>query len=275
VDHRTAFLEHPGIQAILAAFRLINDSAMVMDIQIADDILKSSLSLKALDILKAWAYRNGLSLKEALAQARRLPIPEMGRLRQQQLYTYTGKVSKLKERMVGLSVTETVEWLAKESGLMDKFSTDTVFDSGYGSLLETAREYKGDPSGFLAGVGLSGSTDVYDHRVEKVALMTMHAAKGLEFTVVFIAGCEDQWIPYHSVSRPADPEEERRLFYVAMTRAKTHLFLTRANRRRVNGKMQARQWSPFVKEIENNYKRLSVKRLKKIENSTQEQLSLF
>ena len=108
-----------------------------------------------------------------------------------------------------------------------------------------------------------------------LAPMTMHAAKGLEFPAVFIAGCEETWIPYSSAKRPSDREEERRLFYVALTRAKHHLFLTKANRRRVNGRIEMRQWSPFVKEIEDSYKRYRQKPWKKSEPPAQQQLSLF
>jgi superfamily I DNA/RNA helicase len=95
-------------------------------------------------------------------------------------------------------------------------------------------------------------TDLYHPRAEKAALMTMHAAKGLEFPVVFIAGCEDELLPYRrsSESGAADVEEERRLFYVAMTRAKERLYLTWARRRRVFGKTANRERSPFVKHIE-------------------------
>jgi DNA helicase-2/ATP-dependent DNA helicase PcrA len=114
----------------------------------------------------------------------------------------------------------------------------------------------------MAAIALSRDTDIYDHRVEKVALTTMHAAKGLEFPVVFIAGCEDEYIPFRSATRMPDMEEERRLFYVALTRAKKHLFLTKADSRRVNGKKQHRKLSPFVNEIKTEYKRFSGKRLK-------------
>ncbi len=274
IDRRVV-MDHPGIQNILAAFRLINNSGTVMDIQTAGSILNPGLSVKTLDLLKDWAFRNELSPTKALVQARRLPIPDMGRPRQKQLYAYTEKLFKIKEKLAGLSMTDMVKWLADEGGLPDKYAMDTDFNCGYEKLLSIAAEYKRNPCGFLANVSLSGNTDIYDQRAEKVALLTMHAAKGLEFPVVFIAGCEDEWIPYCSVNRPADRQEERRLFYVGLTRAKNHLFLTRAKRRRINGKMKERQWSPFVKDIENKDKHISGQTWKKIEEPRQRQLSLF
>jgi DNA helicase-2/ATP-dependent DNA helicase PcrA len=70
-------------------------------------------------------------------------------------------------------------------------------------------------------------------------------------------------------------EEERRLFYVALTRAKRHLFLTQAEHRRINGHSQPRQLSPFLKDIQNRYKCFSGKDILKKEKPSQEQLSLF
>jgi DNA helicase-2/ATP-dependent DNA helicase PcrA len=78
----------------------------------------------------------------------------------------------------------------------------------------------------------------------------MHAAKGLEFPVVFIAGCEDGLVP--SVAAE-DREEERRLLYMAMTRARQRLFLSWARRRRLFGRTEAREMSPFVRDIESRW----------------------
>ena len=84
----------------------------------------------------------------------------------------------------------------------------------------------------------------------------MHADKGLEFPVIFIAGCEQGFIPI----KPHGPElvdmaEERRLFYVAMTRAMERLYLTRAKKRRIYGQTEPRIFSPFVRDIENQLKK--------------------
>jgi DNA helicase-2/ATP-dependent DNA helicase PcrA len=108
-----------------------------------------------------------------------------------------------------------------------------------------------DTVGFLAAIALHTDTDAFHPRAEKVALMSMHAAKGLEFSVVFIAGCEDGLIPYRrAADERSDVEEERRLFYVAMTRARQRLYLSCAKQRRVFGKAEAREVSPFVRDIE-------------------------
>jgi DNA helicase-2/ATP-dependent DNA helicase PcrA len=102
---------------------------------------------------------------------------------------------------------------------------------------------------------LHTDTDTYLAGAEKVSLMTMHASKGLEFPIVFIAGCEDALIPHRTPDREDnDIREERRLFYVAMTRAMQRLYLTRASKRRIHGRLFDRRMSPFVADIENQLK---------------------
>jgi superfamily I DNA/RNA helicase len=81
--------------------------------------------------------------------------------------------------------------------------------------------------------------------------MTMHASKGLEFNTVFIAGCEDGFIPFNRFQKPCDNiEEERRLLYVGMTRARKNLFLSYAKKREQFGKSVQRHLSGFVRKID-------------------------
>ncbi len=93
------------------------------------------------------------------------------------------------------------------------------------------------------------AADYFDPRADAVTLTTLHTAKGLEFKVVFIAGCEQGLIPYTLMKDDADVEEERRLFYVGMTRAKDELYLLHARQRFLYGRRMAPSPSPFLKEI--------------------------
>jgi uncharacterized protein (TIGR00375 family) len=274
VDRKTV-LDHPGVTSVLSVFKLLHGMGLFTDLQAALSIFKPSVSKRVLDILKDWIYQNELSLMDALVQTRRIPIPRMGRVRQQQLYEFTGELLSLMKETECLPVADALDRILKKAGFKQKFKEDYPFNAGYARLLQTATDHPTDAAGFLASITLSRDRDIYDHRVEKVVLTTMHAAKGLEFPVVFIAGCEDQYIPFRSSVRPTDLEEERRLFYVAMTRAKMHLFLTKADSRRVNGKIEPRHLSPFVNDIENSYKRICGKTGKNHEAPVQEQLSLF
>jgi DNA helicase-2/ATP-dependent DNA helicase PcrA len=104
--------------------------------------------------------------------------------------------------------------------------------------------------GFLENVALMSDTDEYDERAEAVTLITLHAAKGLEFPVVFIAGMEEGLLPHvRSFDDPAQMEEERRLAYVGVTRAKDRLYLLRAFRRAFQGQGGHNPPSRFLKEL--------------------------
>ena len=107
------------------------------------------------------------------------------------------------------------------------------------------------PGQLLDALRLDQDTDFLDKGAEKVSLLTMHAAKGLEFPVVFVTGCENGMIPFARDGKNVDDfDEERRLFYVAMTRAKDVLYLTYAKKRRIFGKEQQREKSCFINDIE-------------------------
>ena len=108
-----------------------------------------------------------------------------------------------------------------------------------------------DTERFLAELALGAEIDAWDPRADRISLLTLHAAKGLEFEVVFIAGCEDGLLPLEWSRRdPASLEEERRLFYVGVTRARSNLVLTRAKKRLWRGKVRERSPSPYLADVE-------------------------
>ena len=101
-----------------------------------------------------------------------------------------------------------------------------------------------------------------EYTVEKVSLLTLHAAKGLEFPVVFLIGCEDKMLPLDLEEMKGDSLEERRLFFVGMTRAKEELFLTYAKRRQLFGRTMHLTPSPFLSDIEERLKVIEASRKK-------------
>jgi DNA helicase-2/ATP-dependent DNA helicase PcrA len=121
---------------------------------------------------------------------------------------------------------------------------DALRQHPWPAMLDRAREAEG-LTAFRHGLSLDRDIDIYDPRAARVALMTAHAAKGLEWEVVFVVGCEEGSFPHPAA--PAD--EERRLFYVAMTRAKTRLYLTHAATRARRGEREPRRPSPFLRDI--------------------------
>ena len=96
---------------------------------------------------------------------------------------------------------------------------------------------------------LGQNEEELEYSVEKVSLMTLHAAKGLEFPVVFITGCEKHLLPLDVVGMKGEPQEERRLFYVGMTRAKEQLYLTHAKRRQLFGRTLIQEPSLYMADI--------------------------
>jgi DNA helicase-2/ATP-dependent DNA helicase PcrA len=137
-------------------------------------------------------------------------------------------------RQEGISRRENVEELVSVAA---RFEQDTAIEDN-------------TLAGFLDRVSLVSDVDDYDDKANRVTLMTLHSAKGLEFPAVFLVGMEDGLFPHHRRGEGAeDLEEERRLCYVGMTRAKENLYLTNAERRRVFGSERFNFPSRFIEEI--------------------------
>jgi superfamily I DNA/RNA helicase len=133
-------------------------------------------------------------------------------------------------------------------------------------------------SDFLESTVLQKDTDTYNPQADRVTLMTLHASKGLEFPVVFVVGCEENLLPYQRDGEEFDLEEERRLFYVGMTRARQKLILTHAKTRFLFGQRQENEPSRFVNDIENTLKELKKmtrRKPKEKEEEASTQLKLF
>ncbi len=169
---------------------------------------------------------------------------------------------------------EAVEALRLAAGGLDKDGQEA-----WARLERLAAGFKGSLGEFADRLLLRQAVDDFDRQAQRVALMTLHAAKGLEFDVVFVAACEDGALPYkpaflgtrcdpalgvlpQGVPAP-DVAEERRLLYVGMTRARKALYLTSARRRMIFGRMEDRAPSPFLAEIKEELReRLAQPKLK-------------
>jgi DNA helicase-2/ATP-dependent DNA helicase PcrA len=120
-------------------------------------------------------------------------------------------------------------------------------------LLPLATRCGDDLDTFLAELALGAEVDTWDPRADRVSLLTLHAAKGLEFPVVFLVGCEDGLLPLRFGAAPPSHEElaeERRLLFVGMTRARSHLYLSWAARRARHGVVRESAPSPFLDAID-------------------------
>ncbi|MFN8609880.1 MAG: 3'-5' exonuclease [Vulcanimicrobiota bacterium] len=172
-------------------------------------------------------------------------------------------MTELRAQVSGLKVTELVEKVLENSGYRKWLQEDDKVEAqvrleNLDELINVTSEYDrnaedGSLDGFLAEVSLLSDQDTYAEDAQAVTLMTLHAAKGLEFPVVFLAGLEEETFPHvRSMEDPAQMEEERRLCYVGITRAKDHLFVTFAQSRELHGTRIARRPSRFLKEIPKN-----------------------
>ena len=165
--------------------------------------------------------------------------------------------------------------IAPWPGFRDMSDTKKETKGLFDRLVRIARLHD-DLQAFTDYIQLQQSDDSLERRAEKVSLLTLHAAKGLEFPVVFIAGCEDGLVPLVREGKNFNPAEERRLFYVGMTRAKARLYLTGARRRTMYGKTHDARQSPFLLDIKEELKTCEKAMRKKAEKKAgSEQISMF
>ncbi len=164
---------------------------------------------------------------------------------------------------------------AELSSIKKQLESQADARSAWHTMECIAEEKERDLYGFLSDMTLCRSEDVAVD-TEHVSLMTLHAAKGLEFPVVFVVGCEKGLLPLALPGLHSDPEEERRLFYVGMTRAKEQLVLTKCKKRVLYGRTYEPAASPFLFDIEERLKRYEeTTRPKGRAHGDAEQLSLF
>jgi superfamily I DNA/RNA helicase len=141
-------------------------------------------------------------------------------------------------------------------------------------LRRQAGEHDGDLESFLDSLSLERGIDHAILRGDRVALMSLHAAKGLEWPVVFIIGCEDRLIPL-TLYPDVQEDEERRLFYVGMTRARSRLIISHVKKRRLNGRVLGMKPSPFLKSIAEHVLMPLERRGWKTRKKAHKQLDLF
>ena len=158
-----------------------------------------------------------------------------------------GKISSLIEK---ISVKTGYQAMLIAAGEAEKERLDNI-----GELVSTAAQYESTSaapslSEFLEDVALVSDIDRYDETADAVVLMTIHSAKGLEFPNVFLPGWEEGIFPgFQAIMNPTEVEEERRLAYVAITRAKERLFITHVHQRMLNGSTQYNKKSRFAGDI--------------------------
>ena len=204
-----------------------------------------------------WAAYSNLSLWQALQQVS--VCPDITSRAVTSLNNFTQVIVSMRQYSEESNVSALIDALVRRIDYLD-FLDDGDPKSAerienIRELQSVARDYdERGLAGFLEEVALVADVDTYDADSDALTLMTMHSAKGLEFEVVFVVGMEETLFPHtRALYDSSEMEEERRLCYVAMTRAKQELYLLHAGRRLLYGGIQRNIPSRFLSEIDNSY----------------------
>lgn len=256
------FFERAEVKSALAYLRLIANRDDDPAFERVVNLPARSIGPRTVDAVREYARTHGIPLWQAaelLCQRQALPARAVNSLRR-----FLRLIDTLDETTRGLALADQVKSVVEASGLLEHYSKEQG-DSGAArvenlkELVNAARQFipfdSGDEEhrpldGFLAHAALEAGEAQADASEDSVQLMTLHAAKGLEFPLVFMVGLEEGLFPsMQSLEDASRLEEERRLCYVGLTRAMERLYLSYAECRRLYGRETYPQKSRFVREI--------------------------
>ncbi|MDP8287950.1 MAG: 3'-5' exonuclease, partial [Candidatus Electryonea clarkiae] len=213
-----------------------------------------------LDHLVEWSRANDTTLTKALINGE--VVEGLSSRGANNCRKFGEQIENWRNELKEKKLNEWAKWVLEDSGYIrrledgDKFENATRLDnineliSGLAQFEEEADESENGLADFVEQVALATDIDKYDPEADSVRMMTIHSAKGLEFPVVFVTGLEKGLFPFERMGdSDYDPDEERRLFYVAVTRAEKELILTMAWQRRKWGVLSGCAPSPFLKEL--------------------------
>ncbi|MBR0303633.1 MAG: UvrD-helicase domain-containing protein, partial [Clostridia bacterium] len=251
------FFDRQEIRDVLAYLAVVNNPKDALHLKRIINTPRRGIGAKSIDAAEVIAYAEGIPMLEVMRRASNYKaIPPSAAASMKSLAEFIDGISALSKK---IPVSELIDKVCVESGYMAMFirggeeERDRI--ENIGELVSTAKQYEesaDEPSlsEFLEDVALVSDVDRYDESAKAVVLMTIHSAKGLEFPVVFLPGMEEGLFPgYQSIFDESEIEEERRLAYVAITRAKSVLYITCAHERMLNGSTQYNRPSRFVDEI--------------------------
>lgn len=263
-----SFYERREIKDVMAYLKLISNPQDMGNFERIVNYPRRGFGKVSQERLLAWARKQNVSPLEAARRADE--IDSLGTRAKNQIGEFANLIDKYSELAKGLSAGTLVERLVDEldliqnlvdEGLEGEERAENVRELISGAVdfdaeVEAERIGLEDISGFtdldlfLQQVSLITELDTRDPDAKSVLLMTLHSAKGLEFPVVFVAGLEEGLFPHERTRySPDEFEEERRLFYVGITRAQKDLYFTHALERRRAGDIVATQPSTFLKEV--------------------------
>ncbi len=257
----TRFYERKEIKDMLAYLTLINNPDDNLRLRRIVNEPKRKIGESTMSAVEDIASENGASLFTIMANSSQFPAIAKNAPK---LEKFTAMILSLKECAETKGMKELCQRLLDETGYREMLLSSTLPEDvdRMANIEElilnmvTYEENEEDPSleGFLQSVSLISDIDNYDKQADAVVMMTVHSAKGLEFPVVFLPGMEEGIFPgAMAMNNPDELEEERRLAYVAMTRAKKQLYMLHAEERKFFDKTQRNQKSKFITEIAPEY----------------------
>ena len=253
------FYERKEIKDIIAYLRLIQNGNDNLSLKRVINEPKRGIGKTSLDKIEFLANETGKSMYEIIKRADEFGLNRVFLNSREFINT----IEELKAKQEELSISELIKETLKKSGYTKALENENTIEAenrieNLDEFLTVAIEFEEEEaenslSSFLEGITLSSDIDDLEESEEYVTLMTLHSAKGLEFPVVFLIGMEEGIFPgYKSISEPKELEEERRLCYVGITRAKENLFLTCSKQRTIFGSTSYNPVSRFLKEIPEN-----------------------
>ena len=250
------FYERKEIKDIIAYLRLIQNSADNLSLKRIINEPKRGIGKTSLEKVELLAEQNATSMYEIIKHADQYGLNRVYLNSREFINT----IEELKDKKDKLVISELIKTTLKKTGYTKALEEENTIEAenrieNLEEFLTVAIEFEEEYaenslSQFLEGITLSSDIDNVEEAEDSVTLMTLHSAKGLEFPVVFLVGMEEGIFPgYKSISEPKELEEERRLCYVGITRAKEYLYLTCSKQRTIFGSTSYNPVSRFLKEI--------------------------
>ncbi len=253
------FYERKEIKDIIAYLRLIQNTSDNLSLTRIINEPKRGIGKTSLDNIEELSENNEISMYEIIKDADKYGLTRVFANTREFINT----IEELRDKKNNIKISDLIKETLTKTGYTKALQDEKTVESetrieNLNEFLTVAIEFEEESadnslSEFLESITLSSDIDGMEETDDSVTLMTLHSAKGLEFPVVFLVGMEEGIFPgYKSIGEQKELEEERRLCYVGITRAKENLFFTCSRQRTIFGSTSCNQVSRFIKEIPQN-----------------------
>ena len=250
------FYERKEIKDTIAYLRLIQNPSDNLSLTRIINEPKRGIGKTSLDNVQQIAVQSGTSMYDVIKRADEFGLNRVFVNSRE----FVSQIEELRAKKDNIKISDLIKETLNKTGYTKALEDEDTTEAetrleNIEEFLTVAMEFEEQMAEnsleeFLEGITLSSDLDNADDQEDSVTLMTLHSAKGLEFPVVFLVGMEEGIFPgYKSIGEPKELEEERRLCYVGITRAKQNLFISCARQRTIFGSTSCNQVSRFVKEI--------------------------